>query len=154
MTTVKLPDSLNQSIAVRATQIARGIMQARGWKSMNALVPVWEDGKVGIKTEVKYLLYQEHGIKPFVMWSLEGKLIPIKGKDGKVRKIRAVRVGQPGWVFIPGRGRVWRAQRWRHPGLKAQNFMKTGLEMSMIEHRARIREYFAQQVNEAARGDR
>lgn len=153
MPILQLPEEITKNISNRAVQIARGIMQARGWKSMSALSPVYKDGQVGIKSDVKYLLYQETGIRPFVMWSLEGKIIPIKNKDGSIHRIKAVNVGQPGWVFIPGRGRIWRDERWKHPGFKGKNFMKTGLQMAIREHRAEIRTHIWKQLGVGARGE-
>lgn len=135
---VPLPTVLTQKIAIRAVQIARESMDQRGWKSGAALIPIYSNGKAGIKTEVHYLMFQEKGTKPFLMRSLTGKIVPMRNPSGTLSFVKCSEVGQPGWVWIPGRGNVWRDQKWKHPGIKPTNFMGNAIEQSYKEHQADI----------------
>jgi hypothetical protein len=43
-------------------------------------------------------------------------------------------------VDIPHRGKVFRPQRWRHPGLKPKRFMETAITRAVKDSRMDIRE--------------
>ncbi len=133
MAPVPVPNAIAAKIADRAVQIARQDLQRRQWKSADQLNPISQDGKVGISTTAKHLMYQNRGTKPRVMHELEGKVIPMKTGFRTARG-----VGQPGWVNIPNRGRVWREQKWRHPGIKPQRFMENAINQAMREFRPQI----------------
>jgi hypothetical protein len=47
-------------------------------------------------------------------------------------------VGEPGYVNIPHRGKVWRDQRWRHPGLKPRNFLRDGLNKAIKDNQPAV----------------
>lgn len=93
---------------------------------MQGLIPVGKYGKAGIRSHYKHLMYQEKGTKPRIMYELEGKTIPIRGPNG-VRFVKVTDVGKPGIVTLPGGVKEYRAQKWRHPGIKPTNFMKDSL---------------------------
>ena len=106
------PVELNRVIARRAVQKARENMRQRSWISTGALQPLAEKGQVGITSTMKHLIYQNRGFDPFIMYWVAGRLVPIKDKvTGQTRKVRGKGPGTPGWVYIPGRGRIWRDQR-------------------------------------------
>jgi hypothetical protein len=137
---IPLPASTAKRIADRAVQNARQNVASRGWKSANGLSPLSSEGRVGIQTSVRYLMYQESGIKPFVMFWVAGKTVPLGCKQGDGPHIRkGVAPGTPGWVNIPHKGRVWRDQRWRHPGLQPKNFMHDAIKSAIADERSNIR---------------
>lgn len=107
-------------------QRAREYGDRRGWKGTRYLEPAIGKGQVGIKVTRQYLLYQNYGTKPRVMYELEGKFVPMKG-GGR----RAKGVGQPGWVVLPGGTRVFRQQKWRHPGIKPTHFLEEAIQFAI-----------------------
>ena len=118
-------------------------MVARGWsnKSINAITPLpGAEGRVGIKTSVKYLMYQESGIRPFVMYWVNGRKVPIKDKGGSTHVVTGRGAGTPGCVTQPGGVRKWRDQRWRHPGLQPKNFMRDALHKAIQEEQGALKE--------------
>lgn len=129
---VPLPASLASAISDVAARKAREDIRGRGWKSMNAIHPYYGDGFVGLRSTLKYLLYQSKGTKPRVMWELEGKTIPIKDDSG-VHFVKAKGVGQPGYVTLPGGVKQWRDQKWRHPGIKPKYFLESSITSAIHE---------------------
>lgn len=129
---VPVPRELTEEIAHNATRLAREAVQRRGWspQSASSFLPVFEEGLIGVRTPIKHLHYQNAGTKPFVMWWAEGRVIPLPSGP-----ILATGVGQPGWGYqdrkdkkaFPHTGKIWRQQRWRHPGLQDQRFMEHSL---------------------------
>lgn len=70
----------------------------------------------------KYLTYVNEGTRPFLMYELEGKVIPI---GGGFRKVQGV--GLPGIVSFERNGvtvHQMRWQKWRHPGIQGQHFVE------------------------------
>ena len=138
---VPIPKHLAQKISNDAVANARNNMGQWGWseKSLQALQPMPGEGVVGIKTTLKYLMFQERGIKPFLMHWVNGRTIPMGCAQGDGPHFRrGGHVGEPGMVSIPHVGQVWREQRWRHPGLKARNFMAEGLQQAIAENQPAI----------------
>lgn len=129
---VPVPRELAGEIASDATRLAKEYSQRQGWSptSIQSFMPVFEEGLIGIRTPIKHLHYQNVGTKPFVMWWAEGRVIPLPSGP-----ILATRVGEPGWGYqdrkdkrrFPHTGRIWREQRWRHPGIQKTNFMERSL---------------------------
>ena len=119
-----------------AVQRAREYGDRRGWKGTRYLEPVVQKGTVGIKVTRKYLLYQNYGIKPRVMYELEGKFIPMKS-GGRVAK----GVGQPGWVTLPGGVRVFRQQKWRHPGIKPTYFLEEAIQFAIKKNKQNTKQW-------------
>lgn len=144
MAKVPIPSQLALKISQDAVRYAREEMQGYGWsdKTLQALQPMPGEGVVGIKTSLKYLMYQERGIQPFLMWWVNGRTVPLACKQGDGPHFRrGSHVGEPGWVEIPHRGRVWRDARWRHPGLQPKNFMQKGLQRALTENQQLIKSY-------------
>jgi hypothetical protein len=105
---IPLSEDLCRKISDKAVQHARQDLQGRGWKSATHLVAYPALGRVGIKTSVKYLMYQESGIKPFLMTWVDGKTLPMKCAQGDGPHFRrGGHVGEPGMVDIPHRGKVF-----------------------------------------------
>ena len=139
MTLVPAPVALTQQIADQATRNARENLRGRGWKSSGALKPYADDGAVGISSTVNYLLIQNKGFSPFVMWWVKNRTLPLGCKMGDGPHFRnGKNVGTPGYVDIPHKGRVFRQQRWRHPGLQPKRFMEKAITQAVKDSRMDI----------------
>lgn len=140
---VPLPERNCRQISDRAAQHAREDIIGRGWssRSVNAIVPLpGREGMAGVVTTAKYLLYQDRGIQPFVMYWVEGRKVPIHDKgSGKTHVVTGREPGKPGWVTLPGGVRKWRDQKWRHPGLEPKNFMGDALNKAIQDEGPNIR---------------
>jgi hypothetical protein len=134
---IGVPHTLTREMADRATQIARADAVTRGWRTSSALTPVSGNGYFGVTSTLRYHMYQEKGTKPYLMTALEGKTIPMKTSSG-VRFIKVRDVGQPGYVTLPGGVKIWRDQKWRHPGLKPTNMMQTAVDQTNKEYHREI----------------
>jgi hypothetical protein len=145
---VPLPMQLCQKISNDAVKFARENMQGRGWsdKSLQAIESMPSAGIVGIRTNQKYLMYQEKGIQPFLMHWVNGRTIPLGCKQGDGPHFRrGSHVGEPGYVNIPHVGQVWRDARWRHPGLQPKNFMRNGLQQAVHQNQPVIKAWAKKQ---------
>ena len=141
---IPVPQAICQQISQQAVKYAREEMNGYGWsdKALQALQPMPGSGMVGIKTTLKYLMYQERGTKPFLMWWVAGRTIPMSCAQGDGPHFRrGGHVGEFGYVDIPHVGKVWRDQRWRHPGVKSRNFMHNGLQKAVAEAQPQLQEY-------------
>lgn len=141
---VPIPPQLANKISQDAVANARNQMGGYGWsdKALQALQPMGSEGVVGIKTTLKYLMYQERGTKPFLMWWVNGRTLAIPCAQGDGPHFRrGGHVGEPGMVNIPHVGQVWRDQRWRHPGLQSRGFMWNGLQQAIKENQPLIKQW-------------
>jgi hypothetical protein len=137
-----IPMALAQKISQDAVTFARQNMAGMGWseKSIQAIEAMPQEGRVGIRTSQKYLMFQERGIQPFLMHWVNGRTIPLSCKQGDGPHFRrGGHVGEPGYVDIPHVGKVWRNQRWKHPGLQPKNFMRSGLEQAIQANQPAIK---------------
>jgi hypothetical protein len=141
MTLVPAPMNICSTISTRAAQMATEQIKGYGWsnKSLTALTAYPDEGWVGIRTSVKYLMRQEQGVKPFLMWWVQDRTLPMAcGQGDGPHFRRGSHVGEPGMVNIPHKGQVWREQRWRYPGLEPKNFMKDSILRAIKEMRPQI----------------
>lgn len=139
MTLLPVPAAVAGPLADLATAKAREDITGRGWKSSGALQPVAEDGAAGIRSTARHLIHQNRGIRPFLMHWVEGRRVPLSCKQGDGPHVRTgSSVGKPGYVDIPHVGKVWRDQRWRHPGLDPKMFMEKAITASVKESRDTI----------------
>ena len=141
---VPIPGDLALQISQDAVRYAREEMRGYGWsdRALQALQPLPGEGVVGIKTTLKYLMYQERGTAPFLMWWVNGRTIPMAcGQGDGPHFRRGGHVGEPGMVDIPHVGKVWRDQRWRHPGLKARGFLQQGLQQAITANQPMLKSY-------------
>lgn len=132
----RLPRSKSRKMSEAAVQRAREYGDRRGWVGTRYLEPLTEKGTVGIKVTRQYLLYQNYGTKPRVMYELEGKFVPMK-TGGR----RAKGVGQPGWVTLPGGVRVFRQQKWRHPGIKPTHFLEEAIQFAIKKNKQDLQQW-------------
>lgn len=142
MTLVPAPAQLCQALAQEAARNARQDVKGRGWRSSGALQPTYAQGEVGIRSTMKHLLYQNSGVKSFLMYWVEGRTVPMSCKQGDGPHFAHAKpgtVGTPGFVNIPHRGKVWRDQRWRYPGLKPKRFVETAITKAIKENKQMIR---------------
>lgn len=141
MALIPVPPSVAHKVSTDAVRFAREAMKGFGWsdRCLQALSPYPGDGMVGIQTSLKFLMYQERGIKPFLMHWVAGRTIamPCAQGDGPHFR-RGSHVGEPGYVNIPHQGQVWRDARWRHPGLPGRNFMAQGIQAAVEQNRPMI----------------
>ena len=145
---VPLPKSMCQKISQQAVRYAREEMSGWGWsdKSIQALQDMTDTGLVGIRLSSKYfhyLMLQERGVNhPWLMWWVQDRTLPLGCKMGDGPHFRRGRhVGEAGYVDIPHVGKVWRDQRWKHPGIKSRNFMHNGLNKAVAEAKPEIEAY-------------
>lgn len=136
---IPLPEAVARQISDRAVSKAREDMYQRGWTSMKAVLPLSGEGLIGLRTTLKFLMYQDQGTKPRVMKELEGKVIPMRDSSG-LHFVRAKGVGQPGYVTLPGGVKVWRAEKWKHPGIKPKYFFENALSSAIKESRGLIQQ--------------
>lgn len=142
MTRVPLPMELATAISDRATQLCREDIMGRGWQSSGAIQPFPAEGQVGLRSTVRHLIFQNEGIKPFIMWWVEGRVLPLGCKQGDGPHFRRGKdPGKPGSVDIPHVGQRWRDQKWRHPGLKPKRFMQNSINQAVQEQRPQIKAY-------------
>ena len=141
---IPVPTAICQQISQNAVRYAREDMRGYGWsdRALQAIQPMNQDGMVGIRTSLKYLMYQEKGTRPFLMHWVDGRTITMGCKQGDGPHFRrGGHVGEPGYVDIPHVGKVWRDQRWRNPGVKGRHFMQNGLNRAIQEGKPMIRAY-------------
>lgn len=139
MTLVPIPADLAQRIADQAAQRAKENLRGRGWKSSGALQSYGGTGRVGITSTVNYLLIQNRGFGPFVMWWVKNRTVPLACKQGDGPHFRnGNAVGTAGYVNIPHVGRRFKPIRWRHPGLKPKQFMESSITKAIKDSRMDI----------------
>ncbi len=144
---IGLPSRLAQQIAWSAAREARSFASSRGWKSGSDIYPLWKDGQVSLRARTTYLMFQERGTKAHLMKELEGKLVPI---DGRV--VRVKDVGKSGFVNIRG-AKIWRAEKWKHPGIKATHFMENSIKSALKYSKPAILDYMTQIVGGQGNGE-
>lgn len=134
---VPLPASATFAISQRAVQIARELAPKDTGSGAAALTPVSSEGVVGVGVgTARYMLYQNNGFDPFLMESLEGKTIPIRGPGGGI-VYRTVSPGSPGTPKVVSRderGVITSSKiRWMHPGLEGSHFIDRSLRQALQE---------------------
>lgn len=140
MARVPLPAETCRLIARKSVVSARNDLFRRGWKSASSLQPLYDDGEVGISTTLTYLLRQNSGFEPFIMWWVKNRTLPLACAQGDGPHFRnGAGVGTPGWVDIPHKGKVYRQVRWKHPGLKPKRFMESSIQRAVKDSREDIR---------------
>jgi hypothetical protein len=145
-----VPDDLSRQIADRAARYCRENLAGRGWsdRSTGAVQPAGRAGEVGLRTTAGHLMYQNSGIRPFLMRWVEGRVVPMGCSQGDGPHFRrGGHVGEPGWVDIPHvigpgpGGKTWRDQRWRYPGLEPKRFFEDSISRAVRDSRPEIRRY-------------
>ena len=83
-----LTEEIGQMAAEEALRVARAKMPRLSGVSAGRLFPIWGKDFFGIGWKDNYVWFQEMGIRPFVMRSLEGKTVPmwVEDTDGSLRR--------------------------------------------------------------------
>lgn len=134
---VSFPPGVTSQIAADASIIAKNYASDRQWRSAQTISPISGVGFSGLKVSKVFLMYQELGTKPYLMTSLEGRTVPIKGDSG-THFVKVRGVGKPGYVTLPGGVKVWRNQKWRHPGIQPTYFLGSSVRASIQQNRPLI----------------
>ena len=135
---IKLANDAVKLAVVKATSMLRTAKGAQGF------FPIAQDGEfgIGIKPWAYYMKFQNEGIKPFTMWALQGKTIPMRLPDGRVMFRKATNVGKPGRINVRGSGgQIGKGNvgvKWRHPGLKPNNFIEDSMNEAIRVHQDEI----------------
>ena len=135
---VQVSPQVAHQISLRAAEIIRRTAP-RGINNSRRLIrATWQRGQIGvhIPPQAMHLLYLDRGINPFIMKSLEGKTIPIRGPGGTISFRVAKNVGRPQVMARDERGRInYSKLSWRYPGVEPMNFIQPAITQA-------IREYF------------
>lgn len=139
---VPIPEEDAREISLRAAQLVRQ-NAPRGQNNSRRLVrATWQKGSIGLvfPEKASHLLYIDRGIKPFMMYELEGKTIPIRGQDGKLSFRVAKNVGRSQISSRNSKGQIeFSKKRWRHPGIKPQNFVDKAFQQALKEYLAKLK---------------
>lgn len=141
-TNIPIPEKDARDIATRAAQIIRQTAPKGQNDSRRMVRATWQKGSIGVvfPKKASHLLYLDKGVKPFIMYELEGKTIPIRGKDGSLVFRTAKNVGKPQITARNAKGQIqWTKRRWRHPGIEAQNFVDKAFQQALKEYVNRLK---------------
>ena len=131
-----LPKDLAHQISLRAAQLARQFAPRGPNNSYRAIRETSQVGKVGIyiPESAYHLIYLNEGIRPFIMYGLEGKVIPIRNPDGSINFRKANNVGGTRIVSRDRKGRIVNSEKkWKHPGTEPLNFIEKALNQAIQE---------------------
>lgn len=137
MVHIPIPLEVSQQISNLAARRAREGLQRRRWsvRAQESIHPAPAEGQVGIRTALHYLHIQNRGFGPFLMTSLEGKTVYIRGRFIRVRGVGEPGMGYQDRKYDPPPREVWRRQRWRHPGIRAERFLENAISQAILESR-------------------
>jgi hypothetical protein len=126
----------------------------------NRLQPLYGKSYFGVYFADNYTWFQENGIRPFTMRSLQGKVIPMwindpggleraknpKARirttvDGRTQVLifrKATNPGAPGRISVRGGGgRIGQGNvgvKWRHPGIQPKFFLNRAISLAAQQH--------------------
>lgn len=133
---LKLPSDIAHKISLRAAELARQYAPRGPRNSRSRIRATSSNGQVGIYIPPgsEHLLYLDKGIAPFVMYSLEGKTIPIRNADGSISFRKAKGVGKTKITARDKLGRIISSdKKWKHPGIQPLNFIDRALNQAVEE---------------------
>lgn len=125
------------AISLRAAEIIRRTAPRGKHNSRAKIRATWQRGQIGvhIPPEAIHLLYLDQGIRPFIMHSLEGKTIPIRGPNGSISFRRAKGVGRPSILTRDENGQVLYTKiKWKFPGIEPMNFIQPAIQQAIQEY--------------------
>lgn len=134
---VQVSPKVAHEISLRAAEIIRRTAPRGPHNSRRLIRATWQRGQIGvhIPPQAIHLLYLDQGIKPFLMKSLEGKVIPIRGPGGSISFRTAKNVGRPQILSRDERGRInYSKLAWRYPGVEPMNFIQPALRQAIQEY--------------------
>lgn len=122
-------------ISNRAAELVRQRAPVGPKRSRNLIRPTYRRGVIGVSIPPKavHLYYLDRGIRPFTMWSLQGKTIPIRDQAGNIHFRKATNVGER-IIVRDEKGRIITTKiAWRHPGVPAMDFIEPAIRQAMQE---------------------
>lgn len=139
--------SLKAARYVRRNAPVRAVYLPGEEPSRNLIRATWRKGMVGVHfpERANHLWMLDQGIRPFVMWSLAGKTVPMRMPDGSIVYRVASHVGEPKIVKRDDKGRIAPGGvkiRWRHPGVKPMGYIEPSV-------RAAVRDWFRENPERA-----
>jgi len=132
---MKLPERYTYQISRRAVEIAYDNAPKDTGSGASKLQPINAEGMVGIRAP-DYMLVQNFGAKPRLMYELAGKVIPIRLPSGEIifRTATASNIGKMRITARDEKGRIVTSKMsWRHPGIKGSNFIGNALNQAFNE---------------------
>ena len=104
---MKLPERITYQISRRAAQIAYETAPKDTGAGASRLQPINAEGMAGIRAP-DYMIVQNFGAKPRLMWELSGKVIPIRLPNGQIvfRTATASNIGKTKIVSRDEKGRI------------------------------------------------
>lgn len=138
---IQLPPEVAHQISLRAAEIVRRTAPLGPNNSRRFIRATWQRGQIGVHIPPRaiHLLYLDRGIRPFVMKSLEGKTIPMRGPDGSIQFRTAKNVGKPQIMTRDESGRIiYSKLRWRFPGIEPMNFIQPAINQAIEEYFKRL----------------
>lgn len=133
---LQIPAEVAHQISLRAAELARDYAPRGPKNSRSRIRATSSPGRVGIYVppDAEHLIYLDRGIAPFIMYSLEGKTIPIRNADGSISFRKATSVGGNRIAARDRLGRIVRSERrWKHPGTEPLNFIQKALDEAIAE---------------------
>jgi hypothetical protein len=135
---IPVPEDITFQISRRALEIVKQTAPKKTGKGAAALLATSSEGSIGVivPEDVIYMYYQDKGTKPYIMYNLAGKTIPIRLANGTVifRKATAENIGKRKIVSRNEKGQIMTTKiAWRHPGLKALQYIEKGMEQAVSE---------------------
>jgi hypothetical protein len=77
MTVPGIKPNAARAIALNAVRVARGLAPRMSGRMASRMYPLYGKGYFGIGFQDSYAWFQEHGIRPFTMYALAGKTVPM-----------------------------------------------------------------------------
>lgn len=139
MSGIPVPALLTQRLARRAVEIAQIIGPRKTGAGLNSLLPVYQEGIIGIEIpdQYAYMYDLDQGIEEHAMVDLSGRVIPVRNPSGSISFRRA---GQSQIGTIPIITRLSKDGRlndgkpkWVYPRKDGLEFLQQSLKMSVEE---------------------
>jgi hypothetical protein len=132
---MKLPGRIAYDISRRAVAIAYDNAPKETGSGASKLQPVFGEGIVGINAP-DYMIVQNFGAKPRIMWELSGKVIPIRLPSGQIifRTASPSNIGKMKITSRDEKGKIITSKMsWKYPGLKGSHFIDNALKQAFNE---------------------
>jgi hypothetical protein len=132
---MKLPERITYEISRRAVAIAYDTAPKDTGAGAAKLQPINSEGVIGISAP-DYMIVQNYGAKPRLMYELTGKVIPIRLPGGQIifRTATSSNIGKMKITSRDERGRIITSKMsWRYPGLKGSHFIDNALKQAFDE---------------------
>jgi hypothetical protein len=132
---MKLPERETYKISRRAVEIAYDSAPKDTGSGASKLEAINAEGMIGIRAP-DYMLVQNFGAKPRIMYELAGKVIPIRLPSGEIiyRTATTSNIGKMKITSRDEKGKIISSKMsWRHPGIKGSHFIDNALKQAFNE---------------------